>query len=76
MNDNTTYIVKCSEENFEDIHCMVQVFGHIIDVDVQNCCIKTASLDSTMKRRLGDIGASFWEEPVYTVTGSMMRRSA
>lgn len=74
MNDNTAYIVKCSKENFEDVHCMVQMFGRVIDVDAMNCCIKTFTLDSTMKQRLGDIGASFWQERDCGVVKSVMSR--
>ena len=62
MNDNNAYIVQCTQDNFEDAKCMVQMYCRIINIDVKNYCIKTFSLDSLMKRRLDDIGVSFWEE--------------
>ena len=74
MNDNSAYIVKCTRENFEDAKYLVQVFCQVLEIDHQNYCIKTFSLDGIMKRRLNDIGASFWEEPDYAVTKSMMVR--
>jgi hypothetical protein len=54
MNDNNIYIVQCTRDN----------------IDPRSYCIKTFSLDSTMKRRLDEIGASFWEEPAHTITKS------
>ena len=66
-NDNNIYVVKCSQENFEDVHCMVKMFVRVLEVDQATCCIKASSLDSTMKKRLTDTGASFWQEPEYAV---------
>ncbi len=73
-NDNNIYIVQCTKENFEDVQCMVSMFAHVLDADPVKCCIKTFTLDSTMKKRLGDAGASFWQESAYAVTKSLMRQ--
>jgi hypothetical protein len=72
MNDNNAYIVQCSQANFEDVKYLVQMFCRVIDIDHRNCCIKTFSLDSTIKKRLDEIGASFWPEPDYAVTKSVL----
>lgn len=66
-NNNNIYVVKCSQENFEDVHCMVKMFVRVIEADPTTCCIKASTLDSTMKRRLTDTGASFWQEPGYAL---------
>lgn len=67
INDNNLYVVKCSKENFDDVHCMVTMFTRVVSVDAATCCIKTSALDSTLKKRLSDTGASFWPEPSYMV---------
>jgi hypothetical protein len=67
MNADDTYIVQCNEENFEEARYHLQMFAHVVDIDSANCCIRTYSLDSTIKRRLGDIGASFWQETCCTI---------
>jgi hypothetical protein len=72
MNDNNTYIVQCTKDNFDDARYLVQIFCRVIETDTQNYCIKTFSLDSTMKKRLDEIGASFWQEPDYAITKSVM----
>ena len=74
MNDNGAYIVQCTRNNFEDAKYLVQVFCRVIEIDPQNYCIKASSLDSLMKKRLDEIGASFWQEPDYAVTKSAMGR--
>lgn len=66
-NDNIVYIVQCTKDNLEDIHCMLKMSVRVLDVDFANHCIKTFTIDSTMKRRLTDSGASFWQEPEYAV---------
>lgn len=76
MNDNNSYIVQCTRDNFDDAKYLVQMFCRVIDVDSQNYCIKTLSLDGIMKRRLDEIGASFWQEPDYAVTKSVMGKGA
>lgn len=76
MNDNNVYIVQCTRDNFEDAKYLMQLFCHVLDMDLQNYCIKTVSLDGTMKKRLDEIGASFWQEPEYAVTKSVMGRGA
>ena len=73
MNDNNAYIVQCNQANFDDARYLVQMFCRVIDIDHKNYNIKTFSLDSTIKRRLDEIGASFWPEPDYVVTKSMLR---
>ncbi|MCE9508375.1 MAG: hypothetical protein K8R48_08730 [Alphaproteobacteria bacterium] len=72
MNDNNAYIVQCTQANFDDARYLVQMFCRVIDIDHKNYHIKTFSLDSTIKRRLDEIGASFWQEPDYAVTKSVM----
>ncbi len=72
MNDNNAYIVQCTHQNFEDAKYLINLFCKIIAVDSKNYCIKTFSLDSTIKKRLGEIGASFWQQPNYTVKKSIM----
>ena len=62
-----TYVVQCNCQNFDDAKYLVQLFANIIDVDNSNYSIKTFSLDSIMKQRLTEIGASFWRETQYTV---------
>jgi hypothetical protein len=64
-NDNDVYVVKCTKDNLDDVHCMLKMTAHVLHVDTASCCIKTFSIDSTVKRRLTDAGASFWQEPVY-----------
>lgn len=66
-NDNDIYVVKCTKDNLEDVHCMLKMSARVLHVDTANCCIKTFSIDSIMKRRLTDAGASFWQEPEYVV---------
>lgn len=62
-NDNANlYVVQCTKDNIDDVHCMLQMSANILDIDFQNHSIKTASLDGLMKRRLTDAGASFWQE--------------
>ncbi len=65
MNDNDTYIVQCTRDNFEDARYLVQVFCRVLDIDHKKLSIKTCALDGIMKQRLDDIGASFWPEPSY-----------
>lgn len=65
INDNHKYVVKCSQENFEDVLCMVKMCVRVIEADATTFSIKTFSLDSCLKKRLTDTGASFWQEPVY-----------
>jgi hypothetical protein len=72
MNDNDAYIVQCTQANFDDARYLVQMFCRVIDIDHKNYYIKTVSLDSTIKKRLDEIGASFWLEPDYAVTKSVM----
>jgi hypothetical protein len=74
MNDNNAYIVQCTQANFDDARYLVQMFCRVIDIDHKGYCIKTFSLDSTIKRRLDEIGASFWPEPDYAVTKSAAGR--
>lgn len=74
MNDNNAYIVQCTKDNFDDAKYLVQMYCRIINIDVQNFCIKTFSLDGMMKQRLDEIGASFWQEPDYAVTKSIQGR--
>jgi len=62
MNDNSVYIIKCSDSNFDDAQYLARMFCRIIEVDNSGLCIKTHSLDSTIKQRLDEIGASFWQE--------------
>lgn len=66
-NDNNPYVVKCSKDIFEDVLCMVKMSGRVIDADPAAGRIKTFSLDSCLKKRLADTGASFWQEPEYAV---------
>jgi hypothetical protein len=70
MNDNDIYIVQCTKDNFEDVQCTVQMFARVIDMDREGYCIKTFSLDSMTKRRLCDMGASFWPEAEHPVIKS------
>ncbi len=75
MNDNINcYIVQCTRDNFDEAKYLTQLFCKILEVDLKSYCIKTTALDSTMKRRLDELGASFWEEPDYAVTKSVMGR--
>ena len=74
MNDNSAYIVQCTRENFDDAKYLMQIFCQIIDIDAAACCIRILSLDATMKRRLDEIGASFWQEPGYAMTKSAAGR--
>ncbi len=67
MNDNDAYIVQCNCENFDDAQYLVKVFCRILAVDTKNFSIKTCALDSTIKKRLDEIGASFWQEPEYAL---------
>jgi len=73
-NDNHVYIVQCTKDNLEDIHCMLKMAVHVLDVDFANHSIKTFSIDSTTKRRLTDAGASFWQEPEYAVAKAVVGR--
>ena len=73
-NDNNVYVVKCTKDSLEDVHCMLKMSARVITVDTASCCIKTFSIDSTTKRRLTDVGASFWEEPNYTVAKAVTGR--
>jgi hypothetical protein len=66
-NDNNIYVVKCNKDNFEDVHCMVKMFVRVLEADPVSCCIKASALDSCLKQRLTDTGASFWQEPAYAV---------
>ena len=66
-NDNNVYVVQCNKDNLEDVHCMLKMSVRVLEVDFANHCIKTFTIDSTMKRRLSDVGASYWLEPEYTV---------
>lgn len=66
-NDNNVYVVKCTKDNLEDVHCMLKMSARVLHVDAATCCIKTFSIDSTVKRRLTDAGASFWEESNHAV---------
>ncbi len=61
-NDNQLYVVQCTKDNLEDVHCMLVMSSRVVDVDFVNHCIKTPSLDNLTKRRLSDAGASFWQE--------------
>jgi hypothetical protein len=72
MNDNNAYIVQCNASNFEEARYIIQVFCRVLAIDEQKFCLKAGSLDSTIKQQLGDIGASFWQEPNYAVTKSLM----
>jgi len=76
MNDNNAYIVQCTRNNFDDAKYLVQMFCRVIEIDHKNYCIKTLSLDGLMKKRLDEIGASFWQEPDYAVTKSAMGRKS
>lgn len=76
MNDNIAYIVQCTRDNFEDAKYALKMFCRVVEVDEENCCIRTISLDSTMKKRLDSLGASFWQEPEYVVTKSVSGRKA
>ena len=73
-NDNSVYVVQCTRDNLEDVHCMLKMAVRVLDVDLANSCIKTFSLDSMMKRRLGDAGVSFWQEPAYTMAKAVAGR--
>jgi hypothetical protein len=66
-NDNNVYVVQCTKDSLEDVHCMLKMSARVIGVDSASYCIKTLSIDSTTKRRLTDVGASFWPEPEYAV---------
>ena len=66
-NDNNVYVVQCTKDNLEDVHCMLKMFVRVLDVDFAKCSIKTLSIDSPLKRRLSDAGASFWQEPGHAV---------
>ena len=61
-NNNNYYVVQCTRDNLEDVHCMLKMSVHVLDVDFKSNCIKTFSIDSTTKKRLCDAGASFWQE--------------
>ncbi len=67
-NDNQLYVVQCTKENLEDVHCMLVMSSRVLDVDFVNHCIKTPSIDNLTKRRLSDAGASFWQETSSAVT--------
>ena len=73
-NDNYVYVVQCTKDNLEDIHCMLKMSVHVLEVDIASHCIKTFSIDSTTKRRLTDAGASFWQEPEYTAAKTVAGR--
>ncbi|MFH1157748.1 MAG: hypothetical protein V1721_02520 [Pseudomonadota bacterium] len=75
MNDNNAYIVQCTRENFDEVTCLVRIFGQILDIDQTNYCIKTFSLDGSMKKRIDEVGASFWQEPDYPIAKSVTGRS-
>jgi len=76
-NDNNVYVVQCTKDNLEDVHCMLKMSAHVIEMNTASCCIKTFSIDSTTKRRLTDAGASFWQEQecVVAKAAAMGRRS-
>ena len=73
-NDNNHYIVQCTRDNFEDVKYLVQMFCQILDVDGANFCLRTFSLDGTMKQRLDEAGASFWQESTYAFAKSATGR--
>jgi hypothetical protein len=72
-NENNVYIVQCTKDNFDDVQYMVKMFVQVVDIDPVKYCIKTISLDSIIKKRLCDAGASFWQEPSYAVARSIIR---
>jgi len=74
MSPHSAYIIQCAQDNFEEAKCVVQMFCKILDIDEQNFSIKTPPLDSTMKRRLDEIGASFWPESAYAAAKSVAGR--
>lgn len=76
MNDNNLYVVQCTQENFEDAKYLVQVFCQIVDIDTSNYCLRTFSLDGTMKQKLDQIGASFWQESACTLAKPVLVRRA
>ena len=64
-NDNDAYVVQCTKDNFDDAKYLVQVFCHILEIDDGAYSIRTNALDGTMKRKLDEMGASFWQERGY-----------
>ena len=66
-NDNNVYVVQCTKDNLDDVHCMLKMSARILDIDSVTCSIKTRSIDSMTKKRLCDAGASFWQETVHAV---------
>ncbi len=70
MNDNNAYIVQCTRENYDEAKYLIQMFCRILAVDDKTYCIKTFSLDSTLKQRLDEMGASFWQESSCTIKKS------
>ena len=72
--NNNVYVVQCTKENLEDVHCMLKMSARVLGVDSASCCIKTLSIDSTTKRRLDDAGASFWQESDHAVMVSAAGR--
>ena len=74
LDNNIYYVVQCTKDNLEDVHCMLKMSVDVLDVDFANRCIKTFSIDSTTKRRLSDAGASFWQEPGHAVMRSVAGR--
>jgi|GEM_PF-5075802 len=61
------YIVQCSRDNFETIQNLLKIFTTIIEVDTDNLTIKAGDIDSILKEKIADFGASFWQEAEYDI---------
>jgi sensor c-di-GMP phosphodiesterase-like protein len=73
-NDNHVYVVQCTKDTLEDVRCILMMSVHVMDVDFENNRLKTSSICSLTKKRLHDVGASFWQEPGYTVAKAVAGR--
>lgn len=73
-NDNSVYVVQCTKDNLEDVRCILMMSVHVLDTDFENNRLKTFTIDSLTKKRLQDVGVSFWQEPAYTAAKAVAGR--
>lgn len=65
---DTIYIVQGDSDNFENIRNLLNIFTDIIEVDEESFSLKTTAIDSILKQKVADLGASFWQEGEYSIS--------
>ena len=68
MNSSSYYIVQGNSENFDNIRNLLNIFTDILEVNEEAFTLKTTAIDSILKQKVADLGASFWQEDEYSIS--------